>query len=80
MNKAHYYVSLASNHIYHAGMKFWDIAGEWHITIMEENYPIGRPLAIIALLIKGQFLLKLHALAYLIIRINYEIAKARGSL
>ena len=78
INQAHYYISLAANRIYQFGMNVWDIVGEWQVTIFDESYPLGRPLAVLFLLWKGQFLLKLHALSYVIIRINYEIAKARG--
>lgn len=80
LNKAHYYVSLAANRIYQLGLNFWDVVGEWQVTMFDETYPVGRPLAILMLLWKGQFLLKIHALSYLIIRVNYEIAKARGWL
>ena len=78
LHHAHYYVSLAANRIYQTGMQFWEMAGEWQVTIFEETYPLGRPLAVLMLLWKGQFLLKLQALSYLIIRVNFEIAKARG--
>jgi len=80
LHQAHYYVSLAASKMYNAGMQFWDIMGEWQVTVFEETYPLGRPLAILMLLWKGQFLLKLHVLSYLIMRVNLEIAKARGLL
>jgi len=78
LNHAHYYISLAANHIYNVGMNFWDMMGDWQVTIFDESYPIGKPVAILALLWKGQFLLKIHALSYVVIRVNYEIAKAKG--
>lgn len=80
LNQAHYYVSLGANRIYQLGMNFWEMMGEWQVTIFEESYPMGQPLAVLMLLWKGQLLLKLHALSYIIIRVNYEIAKARGWL
>lgn len=80
LNQAHYYVSLGANRIYQIGMNFWEMMGEWQVTIFEESYPLGQPLTMLALLWKGQLLLKLHALSYIIIRVNYEIAKARGWL
>ena len=80
LHQAHYYVSLAASKMYNVGMQFWDIMGEWQVTVFEETYPLGRPLAILMLLWKGQFLLKLHVLSYLIMRVNLEIAKARGLL
>lgn len=80
LHHTHYYVSLAANRIYQTGMQFWDMMGEWQVPIFGEVYPLGRPLAVLMLLWKGQFLLKLHALSYLIIRVNFEIAKARGWL
>lgn len=79
-NQAHYYLSIAANRVYTLGQNFWEMMGEWEVTIFDETYPFGRPLAILVLLWKGQFLLKLHALSYAIIRINYEIAKARNWL
>lgn len=78
LRKIHYYISYTANHIYHSGIRFWDIVGEWKIKIMNENYPIGRCLAILLLIWKGQFLLQLQLLSYIIIRINYEVAKAQG--
>jgi hypothetical protein len=78
LNQAHYYVSLAATRVYQLGMNFWEMLGEWQVTIFDESYPLGRPLGVLLLLWKGQFLLKLHALSYVIIRVNYEIAKARG--
>ena len=78
LNHAHYYISLAANRVYQIGVNFWEMLGDWQVTVFEESYPLGRPLAVLALLWKGQFLLKLHALSYLIIRINYELAKSRG--
>lgn len=80
LNQAHYYISLGANRIFQMGTNFWEMMGEWQVTIFEESYPLGQPLAVLMLLWKGQFLLKLHALSYIIIRVNYEIAKARGWL
>lgn len=45
---------------------------------MGENYPLGRCLALLLLIWKGQFLLQVQLLSYVIIRINYEVAKAQG--
>jgi hypothetical protein len=78
LNQAHYYVSIAATRVYQLGMNFWEMLGEWQVTIFDESYPLGRPLGVLLLLWKGQFLLKMHALSYVIIRVNYEIAKARG--
>ena len=78
LRKIHYYISYTANHIYHSGIRFWDIVGEWKIKIMGENYPLGRCLALLLLIWKGQFLLQLQLLSYIIIRVNYEVAKAQG--
>jgi hypothetical protein len=78
LHQAHYYVSLAANRIFQTGMNIWEMLGEWQVTIFDEPYPLGRPLAVLLLLWRGQFLLKLHALSYIIIKVNTEIAKARG--
>ena len=80
LKQAHYYISIAANHVYQIGMNFWNICGGWKITVFDEEYPVGRPVAIAVLLWRGQFLLKLHAIAYLVVRVNYEIAKAKGWL
>jgi hypothetical protein len=79
-NQAHYYISLSANRFYQISMNFWDKVGDWRVTVYGESYPLGRPLALLALLWKGQFLLKLHALSYFIIRVNNELAKSQGWL
>jgi hypothetical protein len=80
LNQAHYYVSIAANRVYQAGLTVWEKAGELQVTVFDESYPVGQPLAVMLLLWRGQFLLKLHALSYVIVRLNYELAKARGWL
>lgn len=76
----HYYVSIAANYIYQTGMDLWNIAGEWEVDWMGEPRPIGKALMMVGLVMKGRFLLQLHALSYAVVRVNYEIAKARGLL
>ncbi len=76
----HYYVSIAANYIYQTGMDLWNIAGEWEIDWMGEPRPVGKVLMIATLVLKGRLLLQLHALSYVVVRVNHELAKARGLL
>ena len=47
---------------------------------MGESRPVGRALMIGALLVKGKFLLKIHGLSYVVLRLNYELAKMKGTI
>ncbi len=79
LNQAYYHVSLTANYIYQFGLDIWDFFGDWEVDIAGiEKIPIGRTILMSLLLLKGQLLLKMHTAAYIIVRINYEIAKARG--
>jgi hypothetical protein len=80
-NQAYYYVSLAANYIYQMGVDLWNFAGEFEVDIFgSDRLPLGRSILVTLLLFKGRFLLQLHGMAYIVMRINYEIAKARGVL
>ena len=76
----HYYLSIAANYIYQTGMDLWNIAGEWEVDWLGEPRPVGKVLMIATLVLKGRILLQLHALSYVVVRVNYELAKARGLL
>lgn len=76
--QGHYYASVAANYIYQAGLDIWQLAGEWEVDIFGEARPIGRILLSVAMFFKGRVLLQLHAISYLIVRCNYELAKRRG--
>ena len=76
----HYYASIAANYIYQTGMDLWNIAGEWEVDWLGEPRPIGKVLMVATLVLKGRILLQLHALSYVVVRVNYELAKARGLL
>jgi hypothetical protein len=77
LRQVHYYCSIAANQIYQTGMSLWDLAGEIEAPIMGEMRPVGRAVMIGALLVKGRLLLKLHGLAYAILRTNYELAQVQ---
>lgn len=80
-SQSYYYVSLGANYIYQLGIDVWNLAGEFDLDVLgTERIPLGRSLLVIALLVKGRMLLQLQAFAYVIMRINYEIAKAHGIL
>jgi hypothetical protein len=71
-------ISTLANYVYQAGMNVWDWAGDFQIYLLEDYWPVGRPLLLFGLLWKGRFLLQLYGLAYVIVRLNYEIAKSKG--
>lgn len=80
LSKTHYYASLAANKVYVTGIEVWETVGEWQITAFGEEWQVGQPILIGLLLWKGRWLLQLHALSYVILRINYELARSRGLL
>jgi len=78
LSQLHYYLSIAANHVYQAGLDIWDLAGEVEMNIMGAPRPVGRVVLAALLALKARYLLKLHGLAYVIMRCNFELAKARG--
>lgn len=78
LSQLHYYLSVAANHVYQAGLDIWDLAGEVEMSIMGAPRPVGRVILATLLALKARYLLKLHGLAYVIMRCNFELAKARG--
>ena len=45
-----------------------------------ESLPLGRALLVLVLALRGRMLLQLQGMAYVVMRVNYEIAKAQGVL
>jgi len=76
----HHYVSVAANHVYQAGLDIWDLAGEVEVSVFGAPRPVGRAVLGALLFFKARYLLQLHALAYIILRANFELAKSRGML
>jgi hypothetical protein len=76
----HYYLSVAAHHLYQTGLDLWDLAGEIEITMFGQPRPVGKVLMGLFLVWKGRFLLQFHFLSFLIVRVNYELAKSRGLL
>lgn len=76
----HYYFSVAANHVYQAGLDIWDLVGEVEVNVLGVSRPVGRLLLATLLFFKARFLLKLHAASYVVMRLNFELAKARGLL
>lgn len=74
LSQVHYYVSVAAHQIYETGMSLWDLAGEIVMPLFGETRPVGRAVMLGVLLLKGQLLLKIHGLSYLVLRVNYELA------
>ena len=81
LNKTYQGVSVAASYVYQFGLDLWGLAQEWELDIFGiETVPAGKILMTVILATKGRMLLKLHGLAYLVVRLNYEIAKSRGIL
>lgn len=78
LSQVHYYLSIAANQIYDTGMSLWDLAGEIEMPFFGEARPVGRAIMLGALLVKGQLLLKIHGISYLVLRANYELAQMRN--
>jgi hypothetical protein len=53
--------------------------GEFEVDVMGiENLPLGRALLVLVLALRGRMLLQLQGVAYVVMRVNYEIARAQG--
>lgn len=78
LSQIHYYISVAANHVYQAGLDIWDLAGEVELTIMGLPRPVGRVILGALLFFKARYLLKLHGLAYVVMRANWELARIKG--
>jgi len=77
-NQVHYYVSVTCMYVFQTGRDLWELAGEFEIPLFGEPRPIGKAIMAIALALKGRWIMKIYALAYAVVRINYELAKQRG--
>ena len=81
LKQGYYHVSVAANYLYQLGLDVWDFAGEFELDLLgSERLPLGKAVLMLVLALKGRFLLQIHGLAYVIMRINYELAKAKGLL
>lgn len=78
LSQVHYYLSIAANQIYDTGMSLWDLAGEIEMPLFGDTRPVGRAIMLAGLLLKGQLLLKIHSVSYLVLRVNYELANMRA--
>ena len=66
-------IFMSSSILYEWGINLWELADRWEIRIPEVGViPMGKFLIASILFIKGQVLLKLHGLNWLIVRINQE--------
>jgi len=80
LNSAYHGISVASGYVYQFGLDLWGLASEWEMDIFGyETVPAGKILMSLLLATKARMLLKLHGLAFLVVRLNYEIAKSRGA-
>ena len=81
LNHAYHGLSVTAIFFYQFGLDLWNFASEWEIDIFGlETVPAGKIMLGLLLATKARMLLKLHGLSYLIVRLNYEIAKTRGVL
>ena len=79
LNRTYHGVTVAATYIYQFGLDLWSLANDWEVSLFGvETVPVGKIIITVLLATKGRLLLKLHGLAYLIVRINYEIHKSRG--
>ena len=79
--RSYYYLSVAANYVYNLGVDAWNFAGDFEIDFLgTDRLPLGRVLLISVLALKGRFLLQMQAMAYVVMRVNYEVAKAQGVL
>lgn len=74
LGRARRAVSLAAHHVLRFGHSAWRWAGEYEVSVMDTDWPLGQPLMLLLLVWKGRPLLLLHCLAFAIERINYEFA------
>lgn len=68
-------LSISAQQIVFWGRQAWEFAGEFKVNVFEEEWPVGRPLLIFLLAWKGMFAVQLYGFAYLIDRINHEMAR-----
>lgn len=76
-SKFYYHLSVAAMHVYKTGLSIWDWAGEWSVTLFDEEWKFGKHLLLGLLIFKGRFLLIIHAISFAIVRLNYEVARRR---
>lgn len=74
----HYFVSVAAHHAYQFSRDIWALLGQLNMNVLGGEFPMGRVLVMSLLALKARYILYLYSIAYGIVRINYEIAKAKG--
>lgn len=68
-------VSQVANQVVYWGVQVWELAGEFKIHMFDEDWPVGRPILMILLAWKGMIAVQVYGLAFLVVRVNHEIAK-----
>lgn len=68
-------LSISAQQIVFWGRQAWEFAGEFKVNVFEEEWPVGRPLLIFLVAWKGMLLVQIYGFAYLIDRINHEMAR-----
>ena len=67
-------ITIGSGILYGWGMDLWAFANQWQMEVPEIGViPVGKFMVTSILFMKGQILLKLHGLTWLVVRINQEI-------
>ena len=67
-------VSMGCSIVYEFGMDLWRFANQWEMEVPEVGViPVGKFIMTSILLLRGQILLKLHGLSWLVVRINEEV-------
>lgn len=75
LSTGHFYVSVAAEKVYDAGMWAWDKAGDFTIVAFDIEWPAGQFLLISLGVWKGTVLLKLFMLAFFVHNFNIELYK-----
>merc|ERR1711871_320588 len=67
-------LTVASNVVYQWGLDLWGMANDWEVEVADYGVlPVGKVVLSTLLLVKGQLLLKLHGLSWLVVRMQEEI-------
>jgi hypothetical protein len=73
-------LSQGANQVVYWGLHIWELVGELKVNVFDEEWQVGRPFLILLLLWKGIPVMQLFGAAYLIVRVNHEIAKGNRML
>lgn len=72
---AHYHISVAASHVFNVGLTAWEMAEQVKVEAFDIEWPVGQSVLAGLALWKGQFLVKIFSVSYLILRMNTEIIK-----